>query len=172
MPYIIRKLPKKDLYKVYNKETKKVHSYATTLENAKKQVNLLLRKVEQNTKGIEGEGLKPFFNRVGSKVSLIDEIISMINGISICQSYLNDFHRKQNLRYIIIKQKNIEFYIFITYLFKQQIINMGFLDKYISVSIIINEYAINCALSRLKYFQEIYGIKQTDYMYYKIKDIL
>jgi len=103
---------------------------------------------------------------------IIDEIISMINGISICQSYLNDFHRKQNLRYIIIKQKNIEFYIFITYLFKQQIINMGFLDKYISVSIIINEYAINCALSRLKYFQEIYGIKQTDYMYYKIKDIL
>jgi len=97
MPYIIRKLPNKDLYKVYNKETKKVHSYATTLENAKKQVNLLLGKVEQNTKDIEGGALgtvlrlkpsatalgtvlrlKPFFNRVGSKVSLIDEIISVI----------------------------------------------------------------------------------------------
>ena len=93
MPYIIRKLPKKDLYKVYNKETKKVHSYATTLENAKKQVSLLYMKESPSLKKMEskyfreakeGEGLgtvlrlKPFFNRVGSKVSLIDEIISII----------------------------------------------------------------------------------------------
>jgi len=41
MPYSIRKLPKKDLYRVYNTQTKEVHSYATTLENAKKQVKLL-----------------------------------------------------------------------------------------------------------------------------------
>ncbi len=41
MPYSIRKLPKKDLYRVYNTETKVIHSYATTLENAKKQVKLL-----------------------------------------------------------------------------------------------------------------------------------
>lgn len=50
MPYIIRKLPKKDLYRVYNKETKEIHSYGTTLDNAKKQVNLLLSK--------EGAGLE------------------------------------------------------------------------------------------------------------------
>lgn len=41
MPYVIRKLPNKELYKVINKETKKVHSYSTTLENAKKQITLL-----------------------------------------------------------------------------------------------------------------------------------
>jgi len=41
MPYIIRKLPKKDLYRVYNKDTKEIHSYGTTLEKAKKQVRLL-----------------------------------------------------------------------------------------------------------------------------------
>lgn len=41
MPYAIRKLPNKDLYRVYNKDTKVVHSYSTTLENAKKQVKLL-----------------------------------------------------------------------------------------------------------------------------------
>lgn len=41
MPYSIRKLPNKDLYRVYNTQNKAVHSYATTLENAKKQVTLL-----------------------------------------------------------------------------------------------------------------------------------
>jgi hypothetical protein len=41
MPYSIRKLPNQDLYRVYNTATKVVHSYATTLENAKKQVKLL-----------------------------------------------------------------------------------------------------------------------------------
>ena len=41
MPYNIRKLPNQDLYRVYNKDTKSVHSYSTTLENAKKQVALL-----------------------------------------------------------------------------------------------------------------------------------
>jgi hypothetical protein len=41
MPYDIRKLPNQELYRVYNKQTKTVHSYATTLENAKKQVKLL-----------------------------------------------------------------------------------------------------------------------------------
>jgi len=41
MPYIIRKLPNKDLYKVINKDTKAVHSYGSTYENAIKQVRLL-----------------------------------------------------------------------------------------------------------------------------------
>lgn len=37
----MRKLPKQDLYRVYNAKTKEVHSYGTTLENAKKQITLL-----------------------------------------------------------------------------------------------------------------------------------
>jgi site-specific DNA-cytosine methylase len=41
MPYSIRKLPNQDLYRVYNTQTKAIHSYSTTLENAKKQVKLL-----------------------------------------------------------------------------------------------------------------------------------
>jgi hypothetical protein len=41
MPYSIRKLPNQDLYRVYNKQTKVIHSYSTTLANAKKQVTLL-----------------------------------------------------------------------------------------------------------------------------------
>jgi len=93
MPYSIRKLPNQDLYRVYNTGTKAIHSYATTLENAKKQVNLLLGKEEQKDtnfgytfpKGIEGgnfeedgKSLKPFFNRIGSKYSLIKDIITLI----------------------------------------------------------------------------------------------
>lgn len=41
MPYDIRKLPNKPLYKVYNKLTKAVYSKATTMPRAEKQVRLL-----------------------------------------------------------------------------------------------------------------------------------
>jgi len=41
MPYKIRKLPNKEEYKVYNKETGVVHSNSSSLANAKKQVTLL-----------------------------------------------------------------------------------------------------------------------------------
>lgn len=41
MPFIIRKLPNKPYYKVSNKITGAVHSKATSLANAKKQVRLL-----------------------------------------------------------------------------------------------------------------------------------
>lgn len=41
MPYLIRKLPNKDLYRVRNSETGKIHSYGTTLTKAKQQIRLL-----------------------------------------------------------------------------------------------------------------------------------
>ena len=41
MPYILRKIRNKDLYKVLNKTTSKIHSNGSTLENAKKQIRLL-----------------------------------------------------------------------------------------------------------------------------------
>ena len=41
MPYNIRKLPRKDLYRVYNTETKEIKAYGTTLEKAKAMVRLL-----------------------------------------------------------------------------------------------------------------------------------
>lgn len=49
MPYSIRKLPNKNLYKVVNKETGKVRSYGSTLANAKAQVRFL-NMVEQKEK--------------------------------------------------------------------------------------------------------------------------
>ncbi len=44
MPLKIRKLPNKDLYRVYNTVTKEIHSNATTLKKAKAQVRLLMSK--------------------------------------------------------------------------------------------------------------------------------
>lgn len=47
----MRKLPNKDLYKVFNKETKEVYSYGSTLENAKKQIRLLYMNENKEMKG-------------------------------------------------------------------------------------------------------------------------
>jgi hypothetical protein len=41
MPIKVRKMPNKECYKVYNAETKKVHSKCTTLAKAKAQQRLL-----------------------------------------------------------------------------------------------------------------------------------
>jgi hypothetical protein len=54
MPYGIRKLPNKQLYRVYNKDTKKVHAEATTLDNAKKQVRLLYSLENPKGKAMKG----------------------------------------------------------------------------------------------------------------------
>lgn len=41
MPIVVRKLPKKDLYRVYNADTHEIHSYATTKDKAEKQKRLI-----------------------------------------------------------------------------------------------------------------------------------
>jgi hypothetical protein len=65
MPFGIRKLPNKDLYKVFNKETKEVYSKGSTLENAKKQVRLLY--MIENKK-MEGNGVSPIDTTLYEKV--------------------------------------------------------------------------------------------------------
>lgn len=52
MTYLIRKLPNKELYRVRNIETGKIHSYGTTLSKAKQQVRLLesKKKPKQSSK--------------------------------------------------------------------------------------------------------------------------
>lgn len=41
MPYVIRKVRNQDCYRVYNKETGKIHAKCSTRENATKQLRLL-----------------------------------------------------------------------------------------------------------------------------------
>lgn len=47
MPYTIRKVSRKNCYRVRNKNTKRVFSKCTTKENAKKQLQLL-RAIQYN----------------------------------------------------------------------------------------------------------------------------
>ena len=47
MPYFIRKVTRKNCYRVRNKNTKRVFSKCTTKENAKKQMRLL-RAIQYN----------------------------------------------------------------------------------------------------------------------------
>lgn len=57
MPYNFRKLPNQNLYRVYNSKTKEVHSYGTTLENAKKQIKLL-NMIDAGVPLKKGNGIK------------------------------------------------------------------------------------------------------------------
>lgn len=41
MPIAVRKMPNLNCYRVYNKDTKVIHSKCTTLDKAKKQQRLL-----------------------------------------------------------------------------------------------------------------------------------
>lgn len=41
MPYKMRKLPYKNLYRVYNSRTGKIHAYATTKKKAEAQMRLM-----------------------------------------------------------------------------------------------------------------------------------
>ena len=70
MPYNFRKLPNQNLYRVYNSKTKEIHSYGTTLENAKKQIKLL-NMVDAGVPLKKGGDINcqniPSFSRVGSK---------------------------------------------------------------------------------------------------------
>lgn len=51
MPYAIRKLPNKDLYRVRNKETGKIYAYGTTKDKAEKQVRLLYLREREKKSG-------------------------------------------------------------------------------------------------------------------------
>jgi hypothetical protein len=41
MPYVLRKLPNQDCFRVYNQRTKKVYAKCSSLLNAKRQIRLL-----------------------------------------------------------------------------------------------------------------------------------
>lgn len=50
MPFVIRKLPGKNLYRVTSANTGKVKSYGTTLKKAKAQVRLMYMMNSKTTK--------------------------------------------------------------------------------------------------------------------------
>jgi hypothetical protein len=98
----------------------------------------------------------------------MDELYCMVKGMEICVEYLKNFHKKQNIPHIIIKSKIINFYVYVTYLFRQKIIKNNINDELNGIKTILYEYAINICLSRSEYFKEIFNVNNKDLMYYKI----
>lgn len=78
MPFVIRKLPKQNKYKVYNKDTKKVHSYHTNRLNAIKQVELLHEVTGEGIFGDAFNKVKNVANNVTHKV--VDVAQKVIHG--------------------------------------------------------------------------------------------
>ena len=76
MPFSLRKLPNKDEYKVYNKNTKKVHSYHTTKDKAIKQIHLL--------------------NSLGGKLS-VSNLHGLLKASYNPQDKVNNFEKNKNL---------------------------------------------------------------------------
>ena len=87
MPYQIRKLPNKNLYRVIlhpnDNKKRKIISKATTLDKAKKQVRLLRYLDAKKGSGKKCEEcddnkLRPFFCRLGAKSRFIKTICELI----------------------------------------------------------------------------------------------
>jgi hypothetical protein len=94
MPLIIRKLPNKDLYKVYNKDTKKIYSSATTLENAKRQV-ALLKDIENKDNSNKNKILSPSLKKMESK----NKILSNNKMPNSWVMYVKEYASKNGMSY-------------------------------------------------------------------------
>ena len=110
MPISIRKLPKQDLYRVYNPKTKEIHSYGTTLENAKKQITLLnmvdagvpLDKkkggeccCEMEGGSIQNPKMLELFKGKGMKNKISNKSIGMNSWVEHCKA----FAKKKGIKY-------------------------------------------------------------------------
>jgi len=94
MPIIIRKLPNKDLYKVYNKDTKKIYSSATTLDNAKRQV-ALLKDIENKDNSNKNKILSPSLKKMESK----NKILSNNKMPNSWVMYVKEYASKNGMSY-------------------------------------------------------------------------
>jgi hypothetical protein len=65
MPYALRKMPKRNCYKVFNKNTKKIFSKCTSMKNAQKQLRLL--RALQNNKKFRSNFKRKTMRNVGGK---------------------------------------------------------------------------------------------------------
>ena len=59
MPFLLRKVSRKNCYRVTNKKTKRVHSKCTSYTNAKKQIRLLNAIIYGNFKPLKNSKKNP-----------------------------------------------------------------------------------------------------------------
>ena len=87
MPYIIRKIRNKYLYKVINSKTKEVHSNGSTLENAKKQVRLLENLPENKGQGLALDAFTSEDDSSPILLPILNEVVLEIPKYFIYQVY-------------------------------------------------------------------------------------
>lgn len=94
-----RKLPKQNLYKVYNKDTGEVYSKGSTLENAKAQIRLLYMKEKEKMKGKGAGSSVPRENQVEKlkrRLNEIDvELLKLNDDLSYGRIGFNIYETKQ-----------------------------------------------------------------------------
>lgn len=76
MPFVIRKIPNQTKYKVYNKDTKKVHSYHTNRLHAMKQVELLHEIMGENIFVNTFHKVKNIADDISDKINITKKIIN------------------------------------------------------------------------------------------------
>jgi predicted metalloendopeptidase len=97
----------------------------------------------------------------------IDEDIADISGLSICEEYLRDFCIQHNFYSLLILQHFKMFYYYYAYQMRQKISKQGIKYELIKNPHPIDKYRTNVSLSRSKYFQSLFDIKNGDKMYWK-----
>ena len=75
MPYILRKIRNKDLYKVLNKDTGKIHSSGSSLEDAKAQIRLLENLSESEGKGVALNAFTPEDGQSPILLPMLNEVV-------------------------------------------------------------------------------------------------
>jgi len=96
----------------------------------------------------------------------VGENIADISGLAICEEYLQDVHDKNDYN---VPTRTLSFQTFFVHTAFQS--RQKIYDKAVKAQLKVNphpmeKYRVNCPLSRLKLFKNIYNIKKGDKMYW------
>jgi putative endopeptidase len=102
----------------------------------------------------------------------IGEDLADISGLAICVEYLRDFQDKNNDVTPIRALSFQAFFIYIAIQGRQKVNKRAFASQLKMNPHPMQEYRVNCGLSRIKLFVSLYNIKKGDKMYWPNMDTI
>ena len=96
----------------------------------------------------------------------VGENIADISGLAICEEYLQDVHNKNNYTVPLRTLSFQTFFVYNAIQSRQKIEDIAFKAQLKVNPHPMEKYRVNCPLSRLKLFKNIYNIKKGDKMYW------
>ena len=96
----------------------------------------------------------------------VGENIADISGLAICEEYLQDVHNKNNYTVPLRSLSFQTFFVYNAIQSRQKIEDIAFKAQLKVNPHPMEKYRVNCPLSRLKLFKNIYNIKKGDKMYW------